>query len=283
MKKALTVIILIAVSGSAFGARLHIYSEWRGTISSDWNTAGNWSNSTVPVVYDTPGVLNWQTFSKAGFKGTYASPDLTGKTVACDQLVVCGPTGGTLTVANGTINVSEFVNMANTSMESGALNVQEGGTINTGVMVPAEGRFFVGKAGTGVLNMNGGTLNLTSYLTIAADALATANGTVNLNSGFIYATDLLMANGGLGTARIVVKDGYLILNNANDLSGKIQGWINSGWISGAAGYELHTAFDDENDKTTLWATPEPGTMGLLAIGAMLLRRTQGHKKTRNKE
>ena len=204
--------------------------------------------------------------------GTYPSPDLTGKSVAVDQFWVTGGAGGRLTFGGGTINISEFGVMANVSSETGILTVEEGGTINCGVMLPNEGRFLVGKAGRGVLNMNGGTLNLTSYLTIAPDALTTANGTVNLNSGFIYATDLMMAIGGLGTARIVVKDGYLILNNANDLSGKIQGWINSNWISAAPGYTVYTAFDADSSITTVWATPEPATIGLLAIGGMIVRK-----------
>ena len=275
MKKVLAIIVLVAVSSTAFGARTHSYSEWRGSVSSDWNTAANWNNTTVPVVYDTPGVLHPETFSKAGFKGTYASPDLTGKRVAVDQVVIGGVSGGTLTVAGGIIDVSEFVNIGNTSAESGVLNINEGGTVNCGVMVATEGRFILGKQGSGVLNMNGGTLNLTSYLTIATDPVSPANGTVNLNSGFIYATDLQMANGGLGTARIVVKDGFLILNNANDLSGKIQGWINNGWISAAPGYTVYTAFDADSAITTVWATPEPATIGMLLLGGMIVRRL-GH-------
>ena len=267
------VLVMLAITSTVFAARAQVYSEWRGSVSGDWTVAANWLNTIVPVVYDTPGVLNPVNFSKAGFKGTYASPDLSGMTVAVDQIVIGGATGGTLNVANGTINVSEFVNMGNTSPESGVLNIEEGGTVNTGAMVATEGRFIVGKVGTGVLNMNGGTLNMTSYLTIAPDAVATANGTVNLNAGFIFATDLQMANGVLGTARMTVKDGFLILTNANDLTGKINGWIDSGWINPADGYEVQTAFED--GVTTVWAqeVPEPATVCLLGLGVLgLIRR-----------
>ena len=68
MKKALAAIILIAVSGSAFGARVAKYVlDWRGTVSSDWDTAANWSNNIVPPVYDTAGVMSPGTIRQSPF------------------------------------------------------------------------------------------------------------------------------------------------------------------------------------------------------------------------
>jgi len=268
--------VMMAFASSA-SAGTQIYTQWTGAVSTDWTVAGNWSNG-VPQQLDPPGGPQGTNFGKAGFKNKSTSPDLTGKTVAVDQIVVGGlisgsPTGGFLTVAGGTLNISEFGNIGNIATESGILNINAGGTINTGTMIPAQGRFIVGKAGPGVVNMNGGTLNLTSYLTIAPDALVTANGLVNLNSGTIYATDLLMAAGGLGTARMVITDGFLVLQG-NDTA-TLAPWLNT-WITTTnAGGTIMAAYDLDSGTTTVWATPEPATVCLLGLGAMgLLRRNR---------
>ena len=78
----------------------------------------------------------------------------------------------------------------------------------------------------------------------------------------------------LPTANMVIKDGILVLNNATDLTGKINGYIGNGWISAGEGYTLQTAFDVEAGTTTVWATiPEPATMSLLGFGLLgLLKR-----------
>lgn len=271
--------VVMAFASYASAATTQVYTEWRGVDGGDWTVAGNWSNG-VPTVWDAPGVQSTTYFGKAGFKGWSSnggkSPGLyAGTTVAVDQIVIGGngltAFGGYLNINGGTINISEFGNIGNVAADSGILTINSG-AINTGARVPTQGRFIVGLAGTGVVNMNGGALNLTANLIVAQNA--TARGTVNLNAGVINAVDLVMAGTG-GVASIVVKDGFLVLTNAADLSVKIQGWIDNGWIKGAEGYTAYTAYDPDSHTTMVWATPEPATVCLLGLGAMaLLRRNK---------
>ena len=273
LRRSLIVAMLaLAITSSSFAAQ--VYTEWRGTISTDWNVAGNWNNG-LPQTYHPLGGPKAVDFGKAGFKGTYGSP-LIGSTtnVSVDQIVVGGSTGGLLNIDGGTVNVSEFVNIGNVGTDVGVVNINSG-SINCGARISTEGRFIVGLGGTGTLNINGGSLNLTTFLTIGDGSVATSNGLVNLNDGFIYASDLLMKRqSSLPTANMVIKDGILVLNNATDLTGKINGYIGNGWISAGEGYTLQTAFDVEAGTTTVWATiPEPATMSLLGFGLLgLLKR-----------
>jgi hypothetical protein len=257
--------LVFSLIGNSFAAQ--VYTEWRGTISTDWNVAGNW-NAGVPQTLDPVGGPKATNFGKAGFKGTYGSPLIgSGTIVSTDQVVVGGPTGGNLNIDGGTLNISEFVNIGNAGTENGTVNINSG-SINCGARITSEGRFIVGLSGAGTLNVNGGTLNLTTYLTIGEGTVATSNGLVNLNDGYIYAGDLFMKRvSTVVTANMVVKDGILVLNNATDLTGKVNGYVSSGWITPAAGYTLHTAFDQEAGTTTVWATiPEPATISILAFG-----------------
>jgi len=268
LRRSLVVLMLAAViAGSSFAAQ--IYTEWRGTISTDWNVAGNWT-AGVPQTLHPVGGPKATDFGKAGFKGTYGSPFIgNGTVVSVDQIVVGGSTGGLLNIDGGILNISEFGNMGNTATEAGTLNINSG-SINCGARISNEGRFIVGLSGRGTLNINGGSLNLTTYLTIGEGTVATSNGLVNLNSGYIYASDLFMKRQStLPTANMIVKDGLLVLNNTNDLTNKLNGYINNGWISAFEGYTLHTAFDSEAGTTTLWATiPEPTTLCLVGLGVL---------------
>ncbi len=286
--------MIVAMASVASAAHTSVYSEWRGTVSSDWNTAGNWSNSTVPIAYDSPGVLS-DSFSKAGFRGidtpvpntVPASPVIgVGTTVSTDQMVIGGGNtvnhgGGDLTIGGGTVNVSEFVNIGNartsdTQYDYGTLTVNSG-TLNLGAMVTTEGRLIVGLSGTGYIIQNGGVINLKTLLIIAqnaANAPNTSKGFVNLFGGIFNAgTDLTMG-GTSANSKITITDGRLVFNTINStLDGKLTTWILSGQIvTTKPGGSIVVSTDDLAGTTAVYATPEPATIALFGLGGFLLRK-----------
>ncbi len=286
--------VMIAFASSAY-PRTQQYYEWRGTVSSDWSNALNWSpNTAIPPTRDTAGVLA-DPFGKAGFKGTAgsvpASPVIgVGTTVSTDQIVIGGGNsgvlygGGDLTLGGGTINVSEFTNIGNartsdTQYDFGTLTVNSG-TLNNGVMVPAEGRLICGLNGTGYIIQNGGVINLKSLLIIAQNAATapnTSKGFVNLFGGVFNAGIDLTMGGTSANSKITITDGRLVFSTINaTLSGKLATWIGNGQIvTTKPDGDIVVSTDDLEGTTTVYAIPEPATVCLLGLGAMaLLRRNK---------
>jgi hypothetical protein len=263
MCKKITVlmcVIIAALAGNIF-AGTQIYTEYKGIEGGDWNTAANWSNG-VPQVLDPVGGPQGTNFGKAGFKATQSdtSPGITaGITVGVDQIVIGSQgtvQGGHLTIAGGTINVSEYVRLGNAtngsplSPETGTLNMTNG-TLNCGTMISSQGCMYIGYSGVGTLNMNGGTINLTSFLSLADQyaVTATAHGTVNLNGGTINCASLKM-NGG---STIIVKDGLLVITGNRTASGDgtLVPWLGT-LITPYSGYTLQAVYDGSS-KTTVSA------------------------------
>ena len=160
------------------------YVEWNGSVSSNWNTAGNWNGGAVP-----------NTSNKAGFK-TATGPVVTASTPTCDQWTLGGSSGGLVTInSGGSVQTNSRVGMGQSAGESGTLTMN-GGTATFG------GILDLGYAGTGHINLDGGTINAASFamrasggtgtmditggtLIVDGDAASTINGYVS--SGWITA------------------------------------------------------------------------------------------------
>jgi hypothetical protein len=229
-KKIILLVCIISISfaGSVFAAATS--SVWQGPEGGAWSTPANWVNNTVPVALDPPGGPRADPYSIAYFYTTHTSPGLIeGVTVACDLLRVGDiAAGSVLSVNGGTVNVSELVYISYLAADTAVTFNMNGGVVNCGVMIPAEGKFFVGYRGQGTLNMNNGTINLTSFLSIADQS--GSNGYVHLDGGTIYATDLLMNT---ANAHLDISGGTLILDG-NDMAA-INGFVGSSKITAYSG------------------------------------------------
>jgi hypothetical protein len=282
MKKmycVLTLFLLLALAGGAFAATTNVM--WGGTAGDgNWNNGANWTGGVAPIAYDSLGTIS-PTGKKAVIKTAGVYPAFTTGTGTVDILVTGG---GTLTnfggfaVSGATINVSEYITLAAAATDFGRMTMNSG-TVSVGVQILNQ-PFYVTQLGTGVLQMNGGTIYVGNYQTPATPLFtgnllmtgitgSTGSGTLNLDGGTIYANDLLP--GTSGTFRsLVVKDGTLVLKT--DRTTELAGY--SSWLTAASGYTLSTVYNAGSGTTTVSATqiPEPATMCLLGFGVLSLIR-----------
>ena len=227
-------IISITLAGSVFGGTATT-TGWKGVDGGDWNNAANWSNG-IPLQNDPAGGPQAASYGKAAFKfplygsNGLNSPGITaGVEVGADQIAVGGTTSGKLTIDGGTINVSEWVRVGDSSVgpEKGTLNMISG-TLNCGTRISTSGQLYVGYSGLGTVNMNGGTINLTDNLVIQNSS--TQASYLHLDGGTINAAGLVMtgANGHLD-----IRAGTLILDG-NDIA-VVDGYVTSGKLTAYAG------------------------------------------------
>jgi hypothetical protein len=197
-----------------------------------WSTANNWSTDTVPTSID-PVSIDGPADTHCEIKD--------GITAQCETLRV-GNSGFTtnLDISGGSLSASgAYVGVDNPSGH-GILNMS-GGLFSTGDL-------HVGLAGTGTLNMTGGTIELSDNLLIPDGS---GTGSVSLCGGTIKASDLRITSAS-GSMNITV--GTLIL--AGDDTTIIQSYIENGWITAYRGRgTLSLDYNvTNNSKTTLSAT-----------------------------
>ncbi len=214
------------------------YIQWDGGAgTSDWNNAVNWNTDVIPGTAD-----------KAGFKtATGAVVTTTVPTFA--DMTLGGTGGGILTLQSGAVlNCTNTWSMGQSDLEVGVLAMSSGSSITVGSWL------YVGNAGTGTINMTGGSITIGGVFSIAygSDPTVTKTGTVNLDGGTITAATFRMANLG-GTARLNITGGKLIING--NVTTTIAGYIGNDWIKGY-GSASNVRYDynvTTSGKTTVWA------------------------------
>jgi hypothetical protein len=271
MKRVITSIIVVLMISAAASALTNYY-QWTGLAGDgDWNNPNNWSPNPgfIILAQDSGGIMGNPNI-KVGFKTPGNYPTLVSNTYSAD-ILVCGGANASyqneLVLNGSTLNISEYITLAAATNDTGVMTINSG-TLNTGVQY-SNAAFYVTQKGTGILHMNGGTLNVglnySGNLNITS-ADTTGAGTLYLDGGTIYANDLVK---GSGTASLVVTLGRIILNG--DRTNEIQGYIDEGWLTAAPGFFIPVMHDDLADVTII-GIPEPATIGLLALGGLLLRK-----------
>jgi hypothetical protein len=274
MRKVVLFMAVLAIAGVASAAQTYV--QWDGSEGDgNWNNALNWTANVVPSAKDLAGVQANPGY-KAGFK-TQSSAILNSGVVTTDVLVTGGAAGtADLVVSGATVNVSEYITLAAATNDNGYL-IMTSGAINTGVQFNNTS-FYVTQNGIGTFDMSGGTLTVGlnyptpagSFGTLTIAQNATANGTLNLSGGNIYAT--AMAKGlGIAVVNITDTDGSIWL--AGNESGAMQTAVDDGWLVAGPGLSIEILYDDLADVTQVHAIPEPATICLLGLGVLgLIRR-----------
>ena len=177
---------LAAISLSAASAQ---DNSWTGGISTDWNTAANWSSNAVPtgqnaVVNNTSGNIATIT---ADLAATPNDIRVTGGG-RIDHLAGTAGTGGGSWMFVGLDSTLSTYNLADTSVAGGGITgyAQGTGTVN------ATGNFNLAAFGgsrVGTMNMNTtGALNVTGAFRIGNDGGSV--GVMNLESGAVIVSNI---------------------------------------------------------------------------------------------
>ena len=147
---------------------------WTGTISRDWNTAGNWSNGVLPVT----GVL--LTIPAAPVNQPLFTADIT---INNDVLLVGSLSigGKTLTLGGAITGTGKLIGSASSSlvMNASANNTIRFGTGNSdsllaNLTIGGTGTVTLGSGVglTSILTLNAGTLNTGNHLTLKSTSIA---------------------------------------------------------------------------------------------------------------
>lgn len=177
-------------------------------------------------------------------------------------------TGGSLTVGNWGLNVGRGGNgNAGHVGSHGTLSVSGGVITTPWINLPQN--WGTDPVIQGTMVMDDGVIN-SGWMKLGGD-LGVGVGTLTMNGGVINLTDWLDI---LGTDSSIAFTGGVINIHHVDFEGslqaeidKIQGWINTGYITGAG-----VSYDTGAENIVLAVVPEPATLSLLAIGGLLLRR-----------
>jgi len=243
---------LLALAGSAHAG--NEFNWTNGTGNQSWITSGNWDQGSVP----TDAV------------GAEAQIDMTGADgciVAADgdasQVLLGKYADGEMTVNSGaTLSVLAWVTyLGHNAGNTGTLNMNGGTWIQDGMKVA------VGNDGHGVLNMNAGLMQIVNNESICIPHPSGAGtGEVYLYGGTIEAEWFYMDADGY----MDITEGTLKIRNDPGVAG----YIANEWIVGYGG--AGEVFHDTTTNpgwTTVWATPEPLSLVLLALGGLVgLRR-----------
>jgi uncharacterized repeat protein (TIGR01451 family)/gliding motility-associated-like protein len=215
---------------------------WVGTTSTDWNTATNWCNATIPT--STTDV----TISSGGNQPTIGAAG-----GLCRNITI--NTGATLTVSStGTLSVSGAIT------KNGTLTLTTGSTVN-----------YAGGTQS-VLNVTYSNLTLSGTSTKTLSGTTTVNSALTINSGATLATNnssLTMGGNFINSGTISAGSSSITINGTANQS--IAGFTTTGTVSmtKTAGTATFTGAVSGNNLTI------NGTGGTLNLGVGLAHTFSG--------
>jgi len=210
--------------------------SWNGSTSSDWANPANWNGGLPSVLGAGNAIIN------------PGSPNTT-------PIV---STLGNTTVADTYMNIGA------------ALQVVSGGSLTTGQLVTGVW------GNSGVVDVSGGSLTMTSYLNLGA---GNYDGKINISGGTVTANALSINSTG-GAGMNLGASGRFIAPDSN--LGNINYWINSGAIkanNGLSGWTVNVDTVSSAGNVILTAVPEPSTSAIFGLGALALVIVARRKRT----
>jgi hypothetical protein len=254
MKKLLCVILVCAIASIANAADIRYMGN------GAWETTANWQGGVMPGAADSAR-MNWG--------NNTVTVSSTVPTVAMIQAGV--DESGTLHVLSGGVATTlAWAGAGVAGACTGTFNVDAGGIMNLG------GHLWVGAGGVGnvgVVNVSG-TINVGGIIgigTIDAVNPSGGTGTVSVLSGGVLNLGNIHSLGTSiqpGSVLDIIGTGLVTL--PGDFVGVIGNYVAAGQITGNGIVGNVSAVFDGSQ--TLVTVPEPITVALLSLGALLLRK-----------
>ncbi len=287
MEKKLFILVALFVICSTSATAFALEPQWfGGAHDRQWTNPDNWNSNLIPpgpvpgaadkakinYVWANPGPIISTPGVRVGeiFISEDADPGCQGEqtlTIATGGELTTGSDGGVPYA--GQVNIGYFAPSV-VPNHSGRL-IMDGGTMNV------SGHFWLGWAGIGHLNVNSGTLNVGTHAAPTMFGIgwggAEGFGTINLDGGLLHTTQWWGGTGWLTTHNYTFDITHGTWEEHGYFVDEVQYLKDNGWITGYGDPEkVVITWDPVRELTVVTAIPEPITLSLLGLGALLLRR-----------
>jgi hypothetical protein len=282
MRRSLLFVVLVCATATSAWA---VDIQWFGGAAPDrsWANAANW-NSNVPPGGPVPTGVD-----KAKINYVWANPGpivSTPGAIANEIFISEDRDPGTageqsLTVTTGgVLNTNGQVILGYNGADSrvplpaneGRLIVA-GGTVTIGATGGAGGHLFVGFGGIGHVQVDAGILKVTNMFGLGWNG---GSGTVDISGGVLNTEQYNLGTNVLNSfnfseVRTSLGDGEWVQNHF--WQNEIQALVDAGKITTTvAGAHVQVDWDPVLEQTHVYAIPEPISISLLGLGALLLRK-----------